>query len=93
MNIGSWHGGDRGPWGRVLPPGEWADSSTVHDGAIPGEGETVSGSSVSDGEVPVRPPPGTPKSGEFGNKGTIERFSCPIRAPFHFPHDGEKNPG
>ncbi len=68
-------------------PAPTADLSPVYDGAIPGKGETFSGSSVSDGEVPVRPPPGTPGSGEFGNKGTIRRFSCPIRAPIHFSHD------
>jgi hypothetical protein len=85
--------GDQAPVCMVPSPGGGADSPTVHDDTIADKGETFSGSSVSDGEVPVRPPPDTPESGEFRNKGTIRRFSCPIRALIPFPYAGEKNPG
>ena len=47
-------------------------------GKIPGKGNTLSGSRVSDGELVVRPPPCTPKYGEFRNKGAIRLFSSPI---------------
>ena len=85
--------GDPAPACMVPPPGGGTDSPTVHDDTIAGKGETFSGLSVSDGVVSVRPLPGTPKSGEFRNKGTIRRFSCPIRAPIDLSYVGEKNPG
>ena len=57
---------------RLIQPFSGFAVGTV--GMIPGEGDTLSGSRVSDGEVSDRPPPGTPKSGEFRKNGTIRRF-------------------
>jgi hypothetical protein len=57
---------------RPIRPFSGSNVGTV--GIIPGEGNTLSGSRVSDVEVSDRPPPGTPKSGEFRKNGTIRRF-------------------
>jgi hypothetical protein len=64
--------------------GRFSGSADGTVGDTPGKGETFSGSSVSDGGILARPPPGMPESGEFGNKGKMRRFSCPIQPPFTF---------
>lgn len=64
MNIGSWHGGDREPAGRVPPPGFGAEFTSVQ--AVVTSGQDSEGS-------------GHPCAGEGGHDRAVENFqSCPV---------------
>jgi len=54
--------------------GCFTDLPSVNDGAGMGKGDEVLPGPFSVGDLPVQPPLGTPKSGEFRKNGTMRRF-------------------